>query len=233
MIHPIERWFLWFVIYGFFGWAYESTLCSITGKKLVNRGFLNGPICPIYGVGAIAVVYVLTPLRDNWAALFFISAVLTTALEYLTSWLMEKLFHARWWDYSKRFMNIHGRVCLLGFVAFGAMSTLVVRCVHPHVAMLTDKLSATATHVLAAALAALLIADLSMTLSTVLGLNKRLRVARAMIGARLEERIPHLRGLHAFQTKRLARAFPSLDFTRYHEEWQKLREKLRRRAHKS
>ena len=124
-------------------------------------------------------------------------------------------------------MNIHGRVCLRGFVAFGAMSVLVVRYVHPRVAALTAHLSATATHILASALALLFCADLTLTLITVLGLDKRLRAAREAFREQLEERIPHLRGLHAFQMKRLSRAFPSLDFTRYHEEWLRLRERLR------
>lgn len=227
MVHPLERWFLWFVIYSFIGWVYESILCSVAGKKLVNRGFLNGPVCPIYGTGAVAVVFALSPLRDMPVALFFASAVLTTTLEYLTSWAMEKLFHARWWDYSQRFLNIHGRVCLRGFVAFGAMSVLEVRYVHPRVAALTARLSARATHVLAAALALMFCADLTLTLITVLGLDKRLRAAREAFREQLEERIPRLRGLHAFQMKRLSRAFPSLDFTRYHEEWLRLRERLR------
>ena len=96
----IETWFLWLMIYSIIGWVYESTICSIGHRKLINRGFLNGPYCPIYGTGAVLVL------------LFFAGALVTCSLEYLTSWLMEKLFHARWWDYSKRKFNIGGRVCL-------------------------------------------------------------------------------------------------------------------------
>lgn len=232
MAHPLATWFLWFIIYSFIGWAYESILCSVAGRKVVNRGFLNGPVCPIYGTGAVAVVYVLSPLADRPVLLFFASAILTTALEYFTSWLMEVLFHARWWDYSQRFLNIHGRVCLRGFVAFGAMSVLVVRYVHPWVSSLTARLSPHATLILAAVLALLFAADLAATLVTVLGLDKRLRAARELIERRLEERIPRLRGLHAFQMKRLSNAFPGLDFTRYHEEWQRLREKLKHKPTK-
>ena len=227
MVHPLEQWFLWFVLYSFIGWMYESILCSVAGKKLVNRGFLNGPVCPVYGTGAVAVVFVLSPLKDEPLALFLTSALLTTSLEYLTSGAMENMFHARLWDYSKRFLNFHGRVCLRGFVAFGAMSALVVRYVHPRVAALTGRLSARATHILVAALALLFAADLTLTLITVLGLDKRLRDAREALREQLEERIPRLRGLHAFQMKRLSKAFPSLDFTRYHEEWLRLRERLR------
>ena len=190
MVHPLERWFLWFGIYSFIGWVYESILCSVAGKKLVNRGFLNGPVCPIYGTGAVAVVAVLSPLRDEPLLLFLTSAILTTVLEYITSWAMEKLFHARWWDYSKRFLNIHGRVCLRGFVAFGAMSVLVVRYVQPFVAALAARLPVMATHIVVAALALLLAADLTLTLITVLGLDKRLRAAREAFREQLGDACP-------------------------------------------
>ena len=225
ILKVLEQWFLWFMIYSLIGWAYESTLCSITGKKLVNRGFLNGPVCPIYGTGAVVVVWALGSFKDNVAVLFLLSAVLTTTLEYLTSWVMEKLFHARWWDYSGRFGNIHGRVCLLGFTAFGAMAVLVVRYVQPWVATLTGRLSEFQTHVVCAMLAAALVADLVMTLTTVLGLDKRLLRIREAIGAEMAE-IARMRGLHRFQIKRLSRAFPKLSSTRYPAQWQKLREQL-------
>ena len=81
MTHPLATWFLWFMLYSFIGWVYESILCSVAGRKLVNHGFLNGPVCPIYGVGAVAVVYALSPLAGRPALQFFASAFLTTALE--------------------------------------------------------------------------------------------------------------------------------------------------------
>ena len=121
----IETWFLWLMIYSIIGWVYESTICSIGHRKLINRGFLNGPYCPIYGTGAVLVLLVLGRIQ-NPVLLFFAGAVVTCSLEYLTSWLMEKLFHARWWDYSKRKFNIDGRVCLIGAVVFGAFSVVLV-----------------------------------------------------------------------------------------------------------
>lgn len=86
----IETWFLWLMIYSVIGWVYESTICSIGQRKLINRGFLNGPYCPIYGTGAVLVLLVLGRIQ-NPVLLFFAGAVLTCSLEYLTSWLMEKL----------------------------------------------------------------------------------------------------------------------------------------------
>ncbi|HIS02127.1 MAG TPA: putative ABC transporter permease [Candidatus Excrementavichristensenella intestinipullorum] len=221
----LEQWFLWFMAYSFIGWAYESILCSIVGKRLVNRGFLNGPVCPIYGTGAVAVVWALGSFRDQVAVLFLLSAFLTTTLEYLTSWVMEKLFHARWWDYSGRLLNIHGRVCLLGFTAFGTMAVLVVRYVQPWLAGLTGRLSATAVHVLCVLLAAALAADIAMTLTTVLGLDKLLRRFREALSAEMVD-FAWPKGLHRFQIKRLSLAFPKLRSTRYPVQWQKMREHL-------
>ena len=112
-LKTVETYFLWLMIYSIIGWIYESTLCSITNKKLINRGFLNGPYCPIYGSGAILVILILGRIK-NPVLLFFLGALVTCSLEYLTSYVMEKLFHARWWDYSQRKFNINGRVCLIG-----------------------------------------------------------------------------------------------------------------------
>ena len=224
---------LWiFFIYAFLGWCTEVSYAALKTGRFVNRGFLNGPVCPVYGFGVVIVLWVLEPLRGNLLLLFLGSVALTSLLEWLTGFVLERLFHQRWWDYSQRFLNIHGRVCLRGFVAFGAMSVLVVRYVHPWVSSLTARLSPHATLILAAVLALLFAADLAATLVTVLGLDKRLRAARELIERRLEERIPRLRGLHAFQMKRLSNAFPGLDFTRYHEEWQRLREKLKHKPTK-
>ena len=219
----VEQWYLWFMIYSFIGWVYESILCSVLEKKVINRGFLNGPVCPIYGAGAVLVLLVLTPLRNQPLILFLVSAVLTTTLEYITSWAMEKLFHARWWDYSKHRVNIHGRVCLIGFVAFGAMAVLVVKYVHPWISVLTGLFTGTWLHVICAILLCLMATDIVLTLTTVLGLDKRLAAMRQ----RVEGYLP--RGLHRFQLRRLSKAFPRLVFTRYHEEWQLLKARMRER----
>ena len=108
--------FLWFLLYSCIGWIYETILCSVKERRFINRGFLNGPYCPIYGVGAVVNLLALGRFT-NPAMLFFAGAIMDCTLEYITSWGMEKLFHARWWDYSKKFLNINGRVCLLGAVA--------------------------------------------------------------------------------------------------------------------
>ncbi len=164
----LETWFLWLMIYSFIGWVYESTICSIGHRKLINRGFLNGPYCPIYGTGAVLVLLVLGKIQ-NPVLLFFAGAVLTCSLEYLTSWGMEKLFHARWWDYSKRKFNIGGRVCLIGAVVFGAFSVVLVLFLHPWVKRLTDRLTDTALSWVCAILLVGVVSDLIVTVKGLLG----------------------------------------------------------------
>ena len=164
----IETWFLWLMIYSVIGWVYESTICSIGQRKLINRGFLNGPYCPIYGTGAVLVLLVLGRIQ-NPVLLFFAGAALTCSLEYLTSWLMEKLFHARWWDYSKRKFNIGGRVCLIGAVVFGAFSVVLILVLHPFIKSLTDRLTDTALTWICAILLVGIVSDLIVTVKGLLG----------------------------------------------------------------
>ena len=180
----IEKIFLWLMIYSFFVLVYESILCSITSGSLVNRGFLNGPVCPVYGFGALVVILAFwwEPDIRVWN-LFFSSMVLTCTLEYLTSWAMEKLFHARWWDYSQYRFNINGRVCLLGAVAFGAFSVLLIKVVHPRVSAFVDGFSPAAITAASAALFLTGAADCMVTVRHILALNGRLAEIQAAIDA--------------------------------------------------
>ncbi|HBB29668.1 MAG TPA: hypothetical protein DC000_10580, partial [Clostridiales bacterium] len=105
--------FIYFIMYSVIGWICEVIFCSIPEKKFINRGFLNGPLCPIYGFGALIVIFFLTPFKDSIFLVFIFGLIVTSTLEYFTSYAMEKLFHSKWWDYSNNRFNINGRVCLL------------------------------------------------------------------------------------------------------------------------
>ena len=112
-----------FFIYSFCGWIWESLICPIaTGHKIHNSGFLAGPCIPIYGSGAI-VVCALFPVSKDWSLIFIEGAIVACTIEYLTSYFMEKMFHARWWDYSQMRFNLNGRICLEGFFIFGFFSS--------------------------------------------------------------------------------------------------------------
>lgn len=129
----IEHLFLMFIIFAFIGWLCEEVYCSIGERRFVYRGMLYGPICPIYGFGAVIIIFCLYPWKDTWIRLFFASVVLTSLLEYFVSWLLEKTFHAKWWDYSKHPFNIRGRVCLLNSVLFGLLGLALWHYAEPFV----------------------------------------------------------------------------------------------------
>lgn len=171
-------WFLYFILYSFLGWAYESTLCSITGKKLVNRGFLTGPLCPVYGFGALLILLVFDDPKAGLVPLFLSSMVLTSTVEYLTSVILERLFHTRWWDYSGRPFNIHGRVFLLGALVFATFSVLLVRVLHPVMAEAIGRIPSYFQAVSASAILALFLSDLFLTVRHLLLLNGRLAAVR-------------------------------------------------------
>lgn len=127
--------FLLLMVYSFLGWCGEMVYCSIGQRRLCEkRGFLNGPLCPIYGHGALVVLLALNGGCESPVLTFLLGAVLTSAVEYVTSYAMEKLFHMRWWDYSRYKFHINGRVCLLNSSLFGLASVLLCHAANPVVA---------------------------------------------------------------------------------------------------
>jgi cardiolipin synthase len=120
-----------FLLYGAIGWIYESSLVSFQKKSLVNRGFLTGPIIPIYGCGALLLYLVFWDSRDNLIFVFIGSVILATLLEFITSLAMELIFHTRWWDYSKYRFNLNGRVCLMVSLFWGALAIFMLHILHP------------------------------------------------------------------------------------------------------
>ena len=127
-----------FVLYSVFGWVYESCLVSIRKKTFVNRGFLNGPVIPIYGSGGLLIYLVFWHDRNNLMLVFFGSIVMATILEYVTSLVMELLFHARWWDYSRYHFNFQGRICLKASLLWGVLAVAMLQFVQPGMNRLID-----------------------------------------------------------------------------------------------
>lgn len=119
------------VTYSFLGWCAEVAFAAIRRGIFVNRGFLNGPVCPIYGFGVLIVVLLLEPFKEHLLLLFLGSVVLTTVLEFVTGYLMERFFHDKWWDYSNNAFNIKGYVCLEASISWGLACILIVDVVHP------------------------------------------------------------------------------------------------------
>lgn len=178
---------LMFFLYGFFGWVLEVAFFGVTERQFVNRGFLNGPICPIYGVGGTVVVLCLTPLKGNFVLLFIGSVLITSVLELLTGYVLEKIYHIRWWDYSDKKFNIGGYICLRFSLYWGIACTALMYFIHP---MLYDiviwKLGSGIKLAVIIPLAAGLAADIAATVNTLRHLNLRIEKIDSM-GKRMRE----------------------------------------------
>ena len=135
------RCFLYFLIYSFIGWLMEVIGKFFEYKRFINRGFLIGPICPIYGYGVLAIIFLIGDNKSDILTVFLKSIFICSILEYFTSYFMEKLFKARWWDYSRRKYNINGRICLETMIPFGLLGTLVVYAIHPIIVKFIDLFS--------------------------------------------------------------------------------------------
>ncbi|HOS29942.1 MAG TPA: putative ABC transporter permease [Treponemataceae bacterium] len=122
---------LLFFVYSFIGYVCEILYVSSIQRRFVDRGFLHGPICPVYGFGALLVIFLLKPVSHSIPILFISAVILTSVLEYFTGFLLETLFNTKWWDYSQYKFNIKGRVCLLNSLLFGILSLIGVRIIHP------------------------------------------------------------------------------------------------------
>ena len=179
MLIPILQNILLFFIYSFLGWVCETVYCSIGGRRFVNRGFLNGPLCPVYGFGALIVVWAMQPFYKSVLLTFVAGVVLTSILEYITGWLLETLFHLKLWDYSERFLNINGRVCLKNSLMFGILAVVTVFYIHPLFLKRIRAIPQEWMILLTGFLLGLLIADLAVTIYTVLKMNGRLKQMQA------------------------------------------------------
>ena len=163
MLARLEYLFLLFIIYAMLGWCMEVTCKYIQFRRFINRGFLLGPYGPIYRVGAVAISLLLYRYVGDPPVLFCMSMIICSILEYFTSWAMEKLFHARWWDYSSRKFNLNGRICLNTMVPFGLLGMLMMYAINPGLTTLIQRLSNRARHVLCALLAAGFLTDLGVS----------------------------------------------------------------------
>lgn len=209
----LATWFLLFLTYSVVGWCIEVISIMAIEHKFTNRGFLLGPLCPIYGIGAV-VMSLLLANTSNIFEILLVSIGASAIIEYFTSYLMEKMFHVRWWDYSKRAFNIHGRVCLANLIAFGVMGVVVIKVVNPLLFALFGSMPVVLRVALASGLFILLLADLAVSLWLMIGC--RATVGTVQLDA-TDEITAHvreiLRGKHKIKGKlnrRLTKAFPGM-----------------------
>ena len=166
---------LWiFFLYAFLGWCTEVSYAALRTGKFVNRGFLNGPVCPIYGCGVVVVLAGLEPLKGNFVLLFLGSVVLTSALEWATGFVLEKLFRQRWWDYSDKPFNLGGYICLEFSVMWGFACLFVVDILHPSIEFFIRLIPHALGWVLLGLFSAAMAVDLAATVRTIAKINRQL-----------------------------------------------------------
>ena len=173
---------LYFFVYGFLGWCAEVGFAAVKEHNFVNRGFLNGPICPIYGVGVTIVIAFLTPYKDNLILLYISSVILVTLLEGVTGWAMDKIFHNKWWDYSKQPLNIGGYVCLIFSLVWGIACVAIMDLIHPLIHQALTFIPRTLGIVLMVILGIAMFADIYVTASAIFKFNKRLASMEKIAG---------------------------------------------------
>ncbi len=210
----------WFFIYSFLGWVWESAYVSVKKRKLVNRGFINGPLCTIYGAGAMCVYLFLRPGEENPALLYVGGVVLATLLEYITGWLMERIFHTRWWDYSNQKYNLHGYICLTSSLAWGGFTLLLFYVLQPFVSWITSLYPVNIGKILDGIIAVLYAVDFSTSAFAAFDLSKTFEKAEDM----LEELALYLQSTKLYETREEIRS--KLEATPGYVKYQDGRERL-------
>lgn len=217
--YPIQALVLYFIFYSFLGWCMETCYCCVRERRLVDRGFLYGPVCPIYGTGVVLMILFFTPLKGNLLLFYLTAVVVMTSWEYFVAWLLETTTHVRYWDYSHRRFNLKGRVCLSIALTWGLLSYVVIFWIHPPVEQLYHTLSPWLVNTLCVCLLVVLLVDAAFTIRRLALLSQlvvKLAVARdeaqlqlslgkAELEQRLESQSAAVRSRYNQQIARLER----------------------------
>lgn len=214
----LSRYFVYFIIYSVMGWIYESIFCTIKSKKWENRGFLYGPMCPIYGAGGVGIT-AFAELFDKvlkmdfrWWQIFIISFFGSIILEYCTSWALEKLFHAYWWDYSDMPLNVNGRICLLYSCAFGVAGIIVIELIAPFTMFITSWISPIMFELFALILMGITAMDTAFTVAALTDFDRTIEELENSINQYMEEFVEQFKEKkHEMETERARIAKERLD----------------------
>ena len=203
------KYLLWFFIYSFFGWLMEVCVAFRNEGKFVNRGFLIGPYCPIYGFGCLMIIIFLDGYKDDLLVLFVMAALLCGTLEYLTSYLMEKIFRARWWDYSEKKFNINGRICLDTLIPFGILGCLMLRIIHPKVIEISSMINHNILYTLVVVVTTLFVIDNIVTFEIMNNIKNEFNSVRKDYTIKIRNKVDEIiRGKSKFH-QRIMDAFPN------------------------
>ena len=225
MLIQIEQYISLFFIYSFLGWLMESIGDTIKKKKFVNRGFLIGPYCPIYGVGVLLITILLQKYRNDIWITFFMSLLICGTLEYLTSYIMEKIFKARWWDYSQRKFNINGRICLETLIPFGIAGTFIIYVANPFLLKYIEMIPDLAMHIIIGVLLVLYIVDCIVSFKIILNLKEMSREFKDNT-IEISDKVKKIIKKKMRPYRRLVRAFPRIKENVLYNSWDEIKKRI-------
>lgn len=215
----LEYFFIFF-IYSIIGWIVETGYVSIRSKNFINRGFLIGPYCPIYGYGSLGMILYLEQYRNNPITIFILGTVICCILEYFTSYIMEILFKSRWWDYSNRKFNLNGRICGENALLFGLGGIAIIYLIHPNIETVINNMNETALNVISIICLIIFITD---TISS-LNIMKKLKTSICNIEIKKDstQEISKMvqdtiKESHKIFQSRLLTAFPNIELKKLTE----------------
>lgn len=200
-----------FLIYSFIGWIVEVSAFLIQDHKFVNRGFLIGPVVPIYGTGGILITILLTKYQSDPIVLFCMAVIVCSILEYLTSYIMEKIFKTRWWDYSNKKFNINGRICLSNLIVFGIMGLVMVYLINPFLINILNKIDPILLKCVVSILIVLFVIDFFVSFSVT---SKIKNVGKVVFKDSTEEinaKVKEILLSKGKLARRVIKAFPNFD----------------------
>lgn len=204
----IATWFLIFIIYSFAGWCMEVLISLVLRKKLINRGFLVGPICPIYGVGALLLSAVLDA-NEPPLVIFCVAFVGSAVLEYLASFVMERLFRVRWWDYTERPFNLNGRICLESILSFGVIGVLMLKLITPALIGLFQSLPPTILILSASIVFVTVLCDIALSLWLILNVRITVGTVERDTTDEISHRVQEILMDKGKLNRRLVKTFPN------------------------
>lgn len=205
--------FVLFFLYSVMGWIVETVNCSVNHKKLIlNRGFLIGPYCPIYGFAAIIMIFFLTEYKNDAINLFIMAVVYASLLEYFTSWLMEKIFKARWWDYSNEKFNLQGRICLKNCLLFGVLGIIVLYLINPLIEEVLKMIPSDIFVIISSVILVLFILDFMVTMYILLKLNIQVKNVRSDATYDIDKQVKNMLRGYKKLYKRIFKAFPKVKY---------------------
>ncbi len=209
-MYDLKTWFLLFMIYSFIGWFIEVIDIFLITKKWINRGFLLGPYCPIYGYGSLFIIYFLHSYTDNPLVLFIMTVVICSILEYGTSYVMEKIFKARWWDYSNSKFNINGRICLVNMILFGIGGCLILYIANPFITHILSLIPGQLLTIMAIVLFVIFLTDNLVSFKVILNFKKVATNIRKDSTEEISKKVKAVLSSSSFLGKRLMNAFPDV-----------------------